>query len=268
MVTHKIKEEGSKGLQEYIISCSVIIGSKTPGFKKATGVAIEYNGEHFIVTAAHVLKAEPQNENLLIIGRVDSPLQMVKKRDIHGQTKYSTPTPITVIDRLPGNDEEDIAALKLKSPTKELPHTVFHRLSDQGQAELSNGKLVVITGFPTQLERPGQHVLTGQRGVVMSSYHAWQKIMPISTAPKKLDPGVHFITDFIYDQDGCSDPLGMSGGGAWSIPKIHDGQLWYPSQTQLAGIQIGFYREKDLLVLTRIERVLDLLSGLHRSSPA
>lgn len=52
----------------------------------------------------------------------------------------------------------------------------------------------------------------------------------------------------------------MSGGGAWTIPRTKNSELWFPGLTQLLGIQSGFYRNSSLLRLTRIERVLDLLS--------
>jgi hypothetical protein len=193
---------------------------------------------------------------------------MVKKHEISGQFEYSASTHITVGKRIAGNEIEDIAVLKLRNAKEELPHTVFHGLSDQGQTDISNGKLVVVCGFPTELERPAKITLTGESGVVLSSYHAWQKIIPISKPSNELDPNVHFLTDFIYDQDTCSDPLGMSGGGVWAIPKFKDGEVWSAHRTQLLGIQSGFYRNSKRLILVRIERVLSLLLAikLPRSS--
>lgn len=269
-----IDEEGAKALQEYFVSCSVVITSETPGFEHGTGVAVRYKNEDYIVTAAHILKGEPRNEKILIIGRPDSTLKEVQKRELpsafftgtHGRIKSSTGTHIAVTERLVSEELGDIAALKVQNVKKYLPHTVFHDLSGQGETNISEGKPVVICGFPGELALHARHRVTGQLGVAVFTYFAWQKIMAISESPIQLDPNVDFVTDFIHDQETC-DPHGMSGGGAWTIPKIKDGELWSPHQSQLLGIQSEFSRQRKLLRLVRVERVLDLLSGNRLSQP-
>lgn len=269
-----IDEEGAKALQGYFASCSVVITSETPGFQHGTGVAVRYKDQDYIVTAAHVLAGEPSNEKILIIGRPASTLKEVQKSELpsaffagtHGRPTASPSTHITITGRLASKGQEDIAALKVQNAKNDLPHTVFHNLSGQETTDVSEGKLVIICGSPGELALHAQHRVTGKIGVAVFLYCAWQKIMAISESPEQLDPNVDFVTDFIHNQDPC-DPQGMSGGGAWTIPKIKDGELWVPHKTQLLGIQSGFYRERKLLKLVRIERVLDMLSGKHLSQP-
>jgi hypothetical protein len=269
-----IDEAGTEALQEYFASCSVIINSETPGFEHGTGVAVRYKDQDYILTAAHVLNGEPRNEKLLVIGRPDSTLKEVDKRELpsafftgtRGRLTSSTCTHITVIERLVNEELGDIAALKVQNVKKDLPHTVFHNLSGQGETDISEGKPVVICGFPGELALHAQHRETGQLGVAVFASFAWQQIKAIPRSLEQLDPNIDFVTDF-HDKETW-DPRGMSGGGAWTIPKIKDGELWFPHHTQLWGIQSGFYRNRNLLRLIRIERVLDLLSGNRLSQPA
>ncbi|TMQ26138.1 MAG: hypothetical protein E6K65_15520 [Nitrospirae bacterium] len=170
-----IDEESSKALQHYFASCSVIINSETPGFEHGTGVAVRYRNQNYIVTASHVLKREPRNEKLLIIGKPDSTLKEVEKQKIpeaffkrtHGPIKSSTGTHITITERIESNALGDIAALKVENVQNDLPHTIFHDLSGQGEIDIPKGKPVVICGFPGELALHAEHRVTGQPGVAV-----------------------------------------------------------------------------------------------------
>jgi len=264
----EIDMESCVALQEYFASRSVIITSETPGFDHGTGIAVRYRNEHYILTAAHVLRQEPRNDKILVIGKPDSVLKEVRKDELagaffagaHGHIKYSTASYISIIDRLEDDRLGDIAALKVRQTTHDLPYTEFHDLSGQGQAVISEGKPVVICGFPGALAQHARHVITEQQGVVTTIYNAFQHIRGIPESLAQLDPSIHFVTNFTHDIENF-DPKGMSGGGAWSVPNLKNGEVWSPDQTQLLGIQSAFSRNRKLMVLVRIERMFDLLSG-------
>lgn len=265
----QIDEQGTKALQHYLASCSVAINSQTPGFEHGTAVAVKYMGDHYIVTADHVLEKEPCDEKLLIIGKPDSTLKEVEKSEIpnaflhgsQGPIRSSTGVQVTITKRLTNKKLGDIAAIKVKDAQQYLPHTVFHDLSNQGETNISENIPVVICGFPGEFALHAQHKATGQHGIAIFTGFAWQKVV---SPPEQLDlsnpmdPQIDFATDFSLKETW--DPKGMSGGGAWTIPKAENTALWFSGRSQLLGIQSGFYRNKSLLRLTRIERVLDLLS--------
>jgi len=263
-----IDVEAKKARSEYFVSRSVVITSETPGFEHGTGVAISYNNEDYILTAAHVLEKEPENEKLLIIGRAGSTLKETSKQELPdyffdsglGKIKPSTGTHISIINRLANKALGDIAALKIENAKNNLPHTVFHDLSNQGQTDISESTRVVIFGYPGELHIP--HKVYSQIRLALFSYCTAQNIMPFpsfSDSSNPLDPHVDFFTDFVLDQQTC-DPKGMSGGGAWTIPEINDSELWTP-WAKLVGIQSGIYWDRKLLRFVRIESVLSLLSG-------
>ncbi len=266
---NQIDEQGAKAIQHYLASSSVAINSQTPGFEHGTGVAVRYMGENYIVTADHILRKEPRDEKLLIIGRPDFALREVEKSEIpnaffrgtHGPIRSSTGTQVTITRRLTTKKIGDIAAIKIKDAQQYLPHTVFHDLSNQGEINISEGTPVVICGFPGEFTLHAQHTVTGQHGIAIFTGFAWQSIVALPESldlSNPMDPKIDFVTDFSLRASW--DPKGMSGGGAWAIPKTKNRELWFPSQAKLLGIQSGFYRNNSLLRLTRIECVLDLLS--------
>jgi hypothetical protein len=266
-----IKAEVITALSEYFFSCSVVITSDTPGFDHGTGVAVRFNNEDYILAAAHVLEKEPSNEKLLITSRPESILTKTSKNELReqffakrlGKIKPSTGTHISISNRLAEKALGDIAALKLENAGTDLPSTVFHDLSKQDQASIAEGNHVTIVGYPGALHI--QHKINNEPRVALFPYCTGQTIM---TFPKWTDPlnpfypSVDFFTDFTHDETTC-DPGGMSGGGAWALPDACADKLWAPQQSRLLGIQSGLYREKKLLRLVRIERVLELLSNKH-----
>lgn len=266
---NQFDEQGAKALQHYLTSSTVVIKGQTPGFEHGTGVAVKYLNEHYIITADHVLAREPWDENLLIIGRPDSALKEVEKSELpkaffygtHGQIKSSTGTQLIITRRITSMTLGDIAAIMLEDVAKHLPHTVFHDLSNQGSTSISEGTHVIICGFPGEFALRASHRATDQKQVAIFTGFAWQRIIAfpkLLDLSNPIDPQIDFFTDFSLEETW--DPKGMSGGGTWTIPKTKNTDLWSPSQTQLLGIQSGFYRNNNLLRLTRIDRVLELLS--------
>lgn len=270
-----IDEQYTQALQQHFASHAVIISYETAGLNYGTGVAVKFKGQNYIITAAHVLDDKPRNDKILIVGKPDSVLQLVPKREIHnavikgtyGPIKSSRGIPINITKRHTNKALGDIAALKVQEPEKMLSCTTFYDLTNQQEVDIAEGTQVVICGFPRELGLHARHRANGQRHMGLFTYFARQKIKAISEAPEMLDSHIDFLTDFGLDHETC-EPKGMSGGGAWTLPKINQSKLWFPDQAKLVGVQVGFYRKPHLLRLVRIERVLDLLSSDQLSHTA
>ena len=131
-----IENEGFRAVCEYLASCTVTITSETVGFQHGSGVAVRYGDQHYILTAAHVLEQEPDNEKIMVIARPDTPLKEMDKNELKGSVltgsngpfAYSSAIHIRITHRLVNNDGVDIAALKIEDAESSLPHTVFHDL--------------------------------------------------------------------------------------------------------------------------------------------
>jgi hypothetical protein len=263
---NQIIEEALNALDEYTGSCTVVITSKNPEVPHGSGVAVRYGGQDYILTAAHVLGKEPNNEKIMVIGKPNGPLQMLRgKAELAEAIAKGTHTPvfssgnsINIMGRL-SHEGEDIAALKIENLNTQLPHTTLHNLSSQGEAQISVDGVVTIFGFPGELAKAYEHRTTGRRGLAAFPHITMQSIKDISEAPEAMNPDIDLITDFDYPEEEC-DPHGMSGCGVWSIPNASKGELWSAHKGQLLGILIGHYKSSHLLRFVRIERVLRLLS--------
>jgi hypothetical protein len=57
----ELQDQALNAVQEFMASRTVCITSEREGFEHGSGVAIFYNGRHYIVTAKHVLEQEPRD---------------------------------------------------------------------------------------------------------------------------------------------------------------------------------------------------------------
>ena len=261
-----IEEEFNKALLEFIGSCSVIVTGENNEFEHGSGVAVKQANQYYILTAAHVLKQEPDNEKIRFIGRPNAPFIEVHKDHLpdavfkgsYGPIVYSTAVQIPIEDRIIGTGDEDIAALKIQNAENYLPHTIFHDISDQGETNISVGEIVTICGFPGELAQQVEHSVTREHGAAAFRQFEHREIKPILDAPVELNPEIYFITDYTFDDKTCN-PKGFSGCGVWSIPKVKEDKFWAPQRSKLLGIQSAFYPDSKLLKVVRVERITNLL---------
>src|SRR5437660_10284736 len=78
MNQRQIQEEALNAVDEYTCSCTVAIAGTNPEVPHGSGVAVMYNGVYYVLSAAHVLMGEPDDNKIRLVGRPDGPLQLVK----------------------------------------------------------------------------------------------------------------------------------------------------------------------------------------------
>lgn len=152
---HKITEELLNALDEYTAACTVVVASANPNVPYGSGVAVKYGNKQYVLTAAHVLANESDDQNIRIMGKADAPLQLLpgKKEFEEAKAKrtytpaFSSATPISIRNRL-GHDGDDIAALEVENLNGHLPHTLLYDLSTQRDAQVTVGEIITIHGFP------------------------------------------------------------------------------------------------------------------------
>ena len=265
----ELQDQAINAIQEFMASRTVCITSEKYGFEHGSGVAVLCNGLHYIMTAKHVLEKEPDNANIRFLERVSSPhLSIPNKREVMGAvprkvTSISVAHPIEIVDRRI-SIRSDSAALLVKDANRDLPNTIFHDISKQADYELALGTDVIIFGLPSELAISFR-VSGSSRTIAMGFPHATtQKVIGFSNVPsgvrETLDPDMDFLTDFT-DENGESQPEGLSGGGAWHFSNFRKGELWHPNRATLLGIQVGIYRESQVLRLVRMGAMMELLSS-------
>lgn len=263
---NQIATELLNALDEYTASCTVALASTNSQVEHGSGVAVTLDGQCYILTAAHVVSGEPDDEKIRILARPDGPLRLLRgkqeladaaERGTHGAA-FSSATPIKITGRL-SNVGEDIAALKVQDPNATLPRTIFHDLSVQGEPRIDVGMEVTIFGFPGELAKHYEQQSTRRRGWTVFPHITVEVVEDTSSAPGRLDPSRVLIASFDYPEESCN-PRGMSGCGVWSIPTPTKGEIWSAGKTRLLGILRGHYPDAKMLRFARIERVLRLLT--------
>ena len=259
-----INEAATVAFSEYITSCTVIVTSDDDGFDHGSGVAVQYKGKEYILTAAHVLKPLRDHRKLKFLGRPSVPFKNVTFNQLPGLLEqkgvgFSEAASVYVSKCIYGAADEDVVAIEVKNVHDSLPQTIFHNLSEHESIQPHAGTLVSAFGFPGEIARHVTHKVTGHRGVMALSLHIDAIVQDISVAPDRLDPAINFITDYTFKESSCN-PKGMSGCGIWSRPKHSTGLVWSPYTTRLLGIQSSFYPRSKLLVAVKIERIMSILS--------
>jgi hypothetical protein len=230
----------------------------------ATGVLLEYQGQHVLVTASHVLdSAAVQNQGLYVL---------------HDQTGFIDLGEFSFVrtsssgDRL-ADDDLDLAVLFLEP-------AIAQRLRITGGFEFttllpveSEGPhlscLHFIHGFPVGLTKPkgSQHIERVSLAIFLSQPSepngSWDSTFPDSHFD--LQYAVHYVAAL----DGSAavlklpPPHGFSGCGVWRVG-LHPGLAETPP-IALIGIVHRFNGATGVLRATRLDVLLELIfnSGLH-----
>jgi hypothetical protein len=72
-----IAQELLNALDEYTAACTVVIASVDPEIPHGSGVAVIYGEKQYVLTAAHVIGCEPDDQKIRMIGKAGAPLQLL-----------------------------------------------------------------------------------------------------------------------------------------------------------------------------------------------
>lgn len=237
---------------------TVTVGMRRKNGKRsqATGVCITYEGEYFVVTAAHVL--EPWPETLYLIPKPPGTYAMMPPATARSQGFVPS-----IVEALPPkNPKDDVTVLRLSGRPKDLPEEHFYVTDLTPPPPVRPEKQVLLLGHPVALTttRPVRGDLIPE-SCPMSDAPRVQEVPRSSKLRRtgEYSDVLHFALDFPeHPGSEVNEPEGLSGGGVW-LPYLVSGGA-YQTGVRLAGIQIGWHqigwhRGERLLVVTRINRV-------------
>lgn len=192
-----LQDQFETAIQEALASRTVIVTSVSTNVEHGSGVTVGFGGKKFIITAAHVIKPQA-NDQIRLIGRPKGPLRFPDRQDLDASAKtgqlaidsVSTPTKVPITRRILGKEDEDIAALEIVDSDAYLPDTTFHDLTCPDATLVSPGRDVVLFGFPGEIAPQIKHRPSGRLGALGLPYVDQVRIRKISDAPDKLDPSV------------------------------------------------------------------------------
>lgn len=234
----------------------------------ATGTAVSFRGHQFIVTAAHVIR--DWTDEIYMIPRPEGPYAIrptPKPYGPWGTRRLRERIKPKILARHVSGHLDDLAAI-LPTPFAELRLLRFHEL-DRTRTASPIGTKIMIFGFP--VERTSVAVLPGQppAGVVVPLVQFSIVLDPAPYAMANFDPERHLLLQFERTsgpEDVLSNPLGLSGAGAWTAPPWEEGAIWDPRTIELVGIQVAWYPSQRVQMVTRVERLIAFLDQVTENS--
>lgn len=251
------------GIQErasfYTVAIDISLCEKKPSI--ATGTLIRIGGRSFIATCKHVVSENCKNEMLRFFFKPGKSLgtaskDEIKKLPLHKLKKLvsdkSCPTELSIINRFYSN-KDDLVLLEIDAMSEEAKKYEFYDLSDRGIINPDVDKPIYLIGFPSELAR-----LVSKTGIGIFPYFIGTKLSDKNVELQDFDPVRHLLIEFSIDDDSV-EPHGLSGCGVWTRLPSGDKNLWTPN-IYLVGIQSGFFRNSQLLIATKADKILELIS--------
>jgi hypothetical protein len=222
-----------------------------------TGTLIHWRGQHFILTAEHVI-GETSPADLRFFLPNDAPPLMVD-RDVLLSIPGVPTSALRPFSQLePGRIERDrhldLAAVHVSESIETKYPATFFDLTDEGVGP-QVGQTSLVLGFPYDVSR----VLKNESRVVFTQVDWW----PVEPYPSDLpgfDRSVHFLTRYsppaTYPN---ANPRGLSGAARWTRKGNTPG-VWHPNM-EIIGVTVTYYPAAGLLKMVRRDAVMRFLTS-------
>jgi hypothetical protein len=226
-----------------------------------TGSLIRIRGRQFVVTCKHVVRPEYKNEDLRFLYRTEKSFQHVDKnyikkiglRSLITKTHKSYPRYIPLINRLYSDDKDDLVLLEIDPSYEEIDSYIFSEIKNKKIITPAANTPVFFMGYSRDLKR----TVTRHGDISVFPYFEINQIIKRNIQSSDYDSKRHFLIEF-RSTDNRVDPHGLSGCGVWTRKPSGPNKLW-SSSVYLVGIQRGYFRSSQVLVATRVERMLKLV---------
>lgn len=214
-----------------------------------TGVGVIWQGKYLIATAKHVIEDTPTQRiyyllpgDSLQIGESSASIDWTRCR---WQKRFLLENP-----RILYNATDDLAVIVLPEQLEDAGKRHFYGL-DEDHATPSVNTTVGYLGYPFACAQQfrGNYAAT--------PYHSFGQIC---TPNCNYDLSREFA--IAYSPGPSLDPHGLSGSGTWHSSSRT--KVWSP-QIRLAGLVTNYYRNSQVLICFRIERLVSFLAQIDAS---
>jgi len=225
-----------------------IEGSEGKGL--GTGVGVIWQGEYLISTARHVIEGTPPHRIYYLLPQdslqIEESSASIDWTRCKWQVRKSLENP-----RILYSTADDLAVIVLPEQLEDAGKRHFYGL-DEHHATPPVNMHVGYLGYPSARARP-----IGKNYAALPCHSFGE----ICTPNCNYDLSREFAITYIPGPD--LDPHGFSGSGAWYSSS--EGTVWSP-QIRLAGLVTNYYRESQVLICCRIERLTAFLTENTDSS--
>ncbi len=209
-----------------------------------TGVGAIWRGKYVIATAKHVIEGTPPERIYYFLPQdslqIEESSSSIDWARCKWSMRYSLESP-----RILSGTTDDLAVIVLPEQLQDAGKKHFYVL-DEVHATPSVNTVVGYLGYPSARTQP-----FGENYAV-TPCHAFGQIR---TPTCDYDLNREFA--ITYTPGSELDPRGFSGSGAWQ--PCSEGMIWSP-RIRLAGIVTNYYRNSQVLICCRIERLASFLA--------
>ena len=217
-------------------------GSEGTGL--GTGVGIIWQGKYLIATAKHVIEDTPPQRIYYLLPQdslqVEESPASINWNRCNWQIRHTLENP-----RILYSPTDDLAVIVPPEQLEDAGKRHFYRL-DKNHATPPASTLIGYLGYPSARKQP-----VG-RNYGVTPCHSFGEIC---TPDCDYDLSREFA--MTYRPGTELEPGGFSGSGAWYSRS--EGVVWSP-QIRLAGLLTNYYRQSQVLICCRIERLISFLA--------
>lgn len=214
----------------------------------ATSVLIEYNGVPILLTAAHAVYQIQSSGSMVYVGTSNTFIPMEG----------------FILSSLDGADPLDLAAIVI--PEESWPHFRSPLPLDHATEQPSTEPhFRCIHGYPITKNTSSKSINEATKKFSLHgfTYAGASKNLELEYVKFKKDISLHIALK--YQKQGKNNdglivsppkPTGISGGGLWMVPDIHNHTNFH-----LEGIAIEYHASGKLVFATRIEQVIKFIGN-------
>jgi len=259
-----LEEQAFQGVCEAIASHTVVIDTSLVSKQKpdwGTGSLIKIRDKYFVATCKHVVIPEYEVGELRLLYRSDVSFQLADKKIIksvrpnliYPNIHKTFPRKLPIINKIYSDDEDDLVLLEIDPSSEEMKGYNFFEIENICLKTPDPKTEIYYMGFSRELAvRASTYEDIGVFG-----FWGWSFITDKNISTEYFDPVKHFLIEFKTTDDFSIDPIGLSGCGIWSRNPSGKDKLWTPN-IFLVGVEQGWFKQSQVLKVTRIERLIAL----------
>lgn len=212
-----------------------------------TGLGVRWRGDHFILTAAHVVNQTP--ESRLYFFLPSSTLHFSDLRVAAGSPTYEM-TPRFTLDRpdIVFADDIDLAAVRLPMQSEDASAN-FYELNEIHSSPVG-AKQIGFLGYPKDTR-----IAIGKNFMATPYLEFGEQVDAADGIDQKTQLAVR------YPPDDSIKPNGLSGSGLWVFP-LPTKKIWTPG-VSLVGLVTCYDKQLCLLIGYRVEELIEFLKFVH-----
>lgn len=263
MVNSELENQAGNAILERLSVYTVAIDVSTydsPNW--GTGTLIKCKNRFFILTCSHVVTKDFPDNEIGVLFHSGGTSKFSTKEKILKTTlpellntipNKSYRQTVEIINRFYSDLHDDLVLLELNPLSEQVKRNEFYDLSIRGIQYPQPDQAIYLAGFSEELARD-----LGKKRVGVLPYCDRTMLSTKQIESADFEPQREFLIVYTFNKDAV-EPRGLSGCGVWV--RLPSGKnVWTPN-LYLVGVQKAVYRDSQVLVVTKAEVLLQMISA-------